>query len=292
MLVPRLARAEGGEVLTRQEEQIPHDLCVDGGVVYWTDRGGGTVWRVPADGGSAEEIVRDLAAPRWIVAAGGAVYVSTDAGVVRIDEKTHATTTVLADPAVLAADRRAVFAASASAVVRIDLRDGSAHTLTDAVADPIAIAVDGDDVLVASEPAKTIVRVPRKGGPPVVLATLAGAPMVLAIDGATIYTQASGGDELLAVPRAGGAPRTAIAHTGEIDALIAARGTLFWSSIGDGTVHAASVRARRAHVVAYGESRPIALAAAGDVVYWLDATLGGGWMWIVRAPRPSAAALK
>lgn len=290
IVAPRIARADEPTVIAEQAKQMPHDLCVDGAYAYWTDRAGGAVWRVATKGGDSERIADGLTQPRWIVAGGGGVFVSTDDDVVRIDEKTKETVRVAElderDLPQLAIDRpaRALFVAKLGGHVhRVDLPRMKDTELTDDLQGALAIAVGGKDVFLATDDDHAVWRLARDGRLATRIATLSRSSLVLALDARRVYV--ADGDALVAIPRGGGAAITIVADAGEVDSLELAGGVLYWTDMAAGTVRAAAISDGVVHVLARDRSRPIAIRADAHAIYWIDWTLGGGPMRVVSLAR-------
>jgi hypothetical protein len=156
----------------------------------------------PTDGGAPRTLAR-LDDPAWGVAlAGGSLFLSTARG----------------------------------AVVRVGLGGGAPHVVTDALANPRALASDGPSIFVVDVDAReagllrhsAIVRISADGSPASVLARSDGVVDSLALDGANVYWADPLDGAIRAVPKAGGEIRTLAAERGLPEQLVLSGDTLTW----------------------------------------------------------------
>jgi sugar lactone lactonase YvrE len=288
-------------VLARFDRQTPHAMVLDRAHLYWTDRSGGGLWRISVDGGTPEPVAAELDQPRDLVVDGDDIFVATEGGVVRVDRKSGVATPFFAGDTgdILALDRGALYvAAFDGSITRVERKDGHATPLATLhgvgwiqVVDDALYATADDGDASASGKSGGVWRIPThaKAGKPRRLATVTPAPMRLAVDDRMVYTGTMTGGDLIAVPRAGGAAKPILSAVGAVDFVLADAGGVWWSSVADGRISAASTTARAQHALFTGLGRPIDLAIDHTSLYWIGATVGGGETVIMRALRPSLA---
>lgn len=259
----------------------PFDLVVHGGHVYWTDRLGGTVWRVPTKGGAPEQLAQGLDEPRSLaVEPSGRVIVSTERGVVALGEGSP--TQLLperAEAMALGADGLHVSLASGS-LVRLGAKGVTKLAKLDDGA--LELIVHGENTFAVTV-GGSVWRV-SPGKPAVKLATLPNDGMELAIVGNELLVYPFGGSDLLAVPLAGGAPRTWLANVGEVNGLATDGTRVYWTNMERGEVLASPIGQPSIQRLATGQSRALGLRVDGGALYWFTWYLGQKEAKIQRAP--------
>jgi hypothetical protein len=168
----------------------------------------------------------------------------------------------------------AVFAISAEApngrVVRIPLDGGAPTVIAAGLELPGAIAVDGDDVFVAT--AAQVLRLPGDGSAaPVALVTVdrtVGPGLV--VDATHVYyTVSASPGAVRRVPRAGGTPESIAEGDAYPAALVLRGGRVYWNASGDNRVRSANVDGTDVRTVAVEQNVPgLGLAVSDDGVFW------------------------
>jgi hypothetical protein len=146
----KVAVGGGAQTVLASGEKSMTRPVVAGGDVYWGERSGGTIKRVPVDGGSPTTVT-SVNTVTALAVAGTDVY--------------------FADGYLLA---------------KAPLSGGPATTIgTAAGAEVLAVAVDGQSVYFSGD--GTVWKVPLAGGPPTTLASNQGQPNAIAVDATSVY---------------------------------------------------------------------------------------------------------
>jgi hypothetical protein len=203
-----------GEVLA--SEQSPGFIAVDRANVYWTNAlcdGGGSVMKVPIDGGAPVVLASGQDCPLGIAVDDTSVYWTNNiaGGSVMKAPIAGGPPTVLVPaqhyPSGIAVDATDVYwttgdvfmitpsgiPATDGTVQRVPRNGGAATVLVSGLAQPSAIAVNATDVFFTASVNEIIEKVPLGGGAPVTLASvgLGNSPGAIALDGMNVYTPLS-----------------------------------------------------------------------------------------------------
>ncbi len=265
-VAPPLHTALAPAVLADVPDQSPFALALDDTAVYWTDRIGGTLWRIAkhAAGAKPEQLATNLDEPRWLAVRAHDVLVSTEAGVIAVPlDRGGKPRTVMKDlrcPLVATGD--VVYGAGDHAAVRIGPR-GELTTITE-VASPSGVAASKSVVI-----ALLGQEVWRVDPQPAKLATLPAEVMHAAVTDRAIYVALFGEPTIYTLPLDGGEPAVFVTGTDEVDSLAADDRYVWWTSMPQNAVYRAAVARPVVETVATEQSRALDVAVDADAVYWI-----------------------
>jgi hypothetical protein len=216
LLLSSFAAAETTKILA-EAQWAPCGIAVDERYVYWTNRGSGTVMRVPKGGGSALVLAKAQANPHSLLLEGESLFW------INWSEGDHTTGAVMTmarrggKPRVLAAaggqpigqelavDERFVYFTRGSELVRVPKTGGAVTQLASGLATVTALAVDATHVYAAAADSKQLVRVAKADGTSAVLAAPNAFPWRIVLDADNVYyTVNSGEPALFRVAKKGG----------------------------------------------------------------------------------------
>jgi hypothetical protein len=236
-------------------------LAVGRDYVYLTDPWHGMIRRVPKNGGIAETIATDQAAPVHVIVQGPDIY-WTNKG--RPGEP--------------------------GGVMRVPVDGGPADSVAVSTAGPVELAASGTDLFYVEENSHAVVTVPKAGGSPRTLAVARDEVVDLhADDTSLIWATKDGAIFEMALSEA--EPRILVEAGSGLVAFVADTSKVYWvnegtpeHSFNDGTIvmmwrsHAAchtclpspevSLRRPRPRVLAWNQRHPTAIAVDDSSIYW------------------------
>ncbi|MDB4954588.1 MAG: uncharacterized protein JWO36_2157 [Myxococcales bacterium] len=258
------------------------------GFVYWSDRVGGGVWRVPTAGGKPQRLASGLDQPRWIVPAFGKLFVSTEDHTISIPETGGAPRVVAPERDTLALGSDGVYIANdLGRLIRVDAQ-GVVTEVADHLAQPLTMAVVGTTVIWTATD-HGIWKLMR-GQKPIRLAILPTESVILAVHGEQAYVEAFDGQDLMAVPVGGGKSSAVLPALGETSSLTVDADGIWWTSMITNSVSGSSISHPTPHVMFDHQARATGIVTDRDALYWFTWQLGvPGHGRIMRAKKPSFA---
>lgn len=208
--------------------------------VYFTDHGGGQVFRVDAMGLSGVEILADK--------QGGPTGIAVDG------TNVYWTNTV-----------------SGAVMVRPLAQNGVPAVLAGTQAAPSDVVTRGGIVYFTNSGDGTVMSVPAGGGNPTVLASGQKTPLRLAIDNNNLYYTDRGAGTVMQLPLGGGKPIEVATGQPNPNGIAVFGNDVYWVCAGDGSVRSAPIGGGgQVRTLASGQDTPHSVAVDDSGVWWTD----------------------
>ncbi len=237
----------GGAPAVLASGQIgPVGVVVNGGTVYWANRGDGTIMAVPVTGGAPTVLASGQNNPAYVAVDNGTVYWADS---------------------------------SDGTVMAVPVTGGTPTVVASGQPDPAYLAANGGFVYWVDRGIHMIMDSPESGGLTASLVSDPGGPAYLAVDNSFVYWADSNTGQVMATRTAGlgGTPFALASGPGHPAYLTANSGTVYWTDLGSGAILKVTVNdgiPSSPAALASDSNGPAYVAVDNGTVYWIDTSTG------------------